>query len=211
MGKRRLREASYFAKRHPRLWEQRWCLEWAGLAPSTRKTHIHSNLRKAVGARGFLFRGKKKKKPLHFRPENLGCQRGRWGGEPVGSGEVSLHCLGAPHPDANAPARRPAAPPLQTRPIARRQDTPPHPARPGGGPTAESTAGATRPGWGLAPPSGAAPPSPRPSAPRVTPFSSSPQAKGEGDKGGRRRGGRTRRREGFFRKKKTGGQAGNAT
>lgn len=61
MGKRRLREASYFAKRHPRLWEQRWCLEWAGLAPSTRKTHIHSNLRKAVGARGFLFRGKKKK------------------------------------------------------------------------------------------------------------------------------------------------------
>lgn len=156
---------------------------------STRKTHIHSNLRKAVGARGFLFRGKKKKKPLHFRPENLGCQRGRWGGEPVGAGEVSLHCLGAPHPDANAPARRPAAPPLQTRPIARRQDTPPHPARPGGGPTAESTAGATRPGWGLAPPSGAAPPSPRPSAPRVTPFSSSPQAKGEGDKGGRRGGG----------------------
>lgn len=186
---------------------------WSGLVsrpPPARHTSTPTSEKLWEPGASFLG-GKKKQKPLHFRPENLGCQRGRWGGEPVGAGEVSLHCLGAPHPDANAPARRPAAPPLQTRPIARRQDTPPHPARPGGGPTAESTAGATRPGWGLAPPSGAAPPSPRPSAPRVTPFSSSPQAKGEGDKGGRRRGGRTRRREGFFRKKKTGGQAGNAT
>lgn len=186
---------------------------WSGLVsrpPPARHTSTPTSEKLWEPGASFLG-GKKKKKPLHFRPENLGCQRGRWGGEPVGSGEVSLHCLGAPHPDANAPAWRPAAPPLQTRPIARRQDTPPHPARPGGGPTAESTAGATRPGWGLAPPSGAAPPSPRPSAPRVTPFSSSPQAKGEGDKGGRRRRGRTRRREGFFRKKKTGGQAGNAT
>lgn len=129
MGRRRLREASYFAVRYPRLWERRSCLEGLISCPPPPIHPSTPTPDKLWGPGASLLEINTKQKTVAFPACKLGLPVRLSGGSLWAQKKFLGKASGAPHPDANTPGERQAAPPPQTRPIVRRQDTPSPPPR----------------------------------------------------------------------------------